>query len=179
MSKKIVEELFRALDSLLDVVTNLNLRDLEAEAKAASASEKAQAESSTQGTSTSASASPKGKAKDHDPDWTKVPYNPVPITPLSTRPRFFQVVASSSESSIVPPRRNSVEAVSLANHPVWSPAVIEAWAAMNLPAGGGPQGDGQGDPQGRGGNENGNGGGLGATGVGKMAEDGLRCQVGL
>jgi hypothetical protein len=64
MSKERGDELFRALHSLLDAVTNLNLRDLEAEAKAATASEKAQAESSTQGASTSASASSKGKAKD-------------------------------------------------------------------------------------------------------------------
>jgi hypothetical protein len=80
MSKEGGEELFRALHSLLDAVTNLNLRDLEAEAKAASAFEKAQADSSTQGASTSTSASSKGKAKDPDPDWTEVPYNPVPIS---------------------------------------------------------------------------------------------------
>jgi hypothetical protein len=158
----------------------LNLRDLEAEAKAASAFERAQAESSTQGASTSASASPKGKAKDPDPDWIEVPYNPVPITPMSTRPTFSQVVESSSESFIVPPSRISVKAVS---HPVWSPAVIEAWAAMNPPVGGGPQGDGQGGgPQGGGqdgqqvpsggGNGNGNGAygngdGLGGNGNGQ------------
>jgi hypothetical protein len=176
------EELFRARHSLLDAVTNLNLRHLEAEAKAASASEKAQAESSTQGASTYASASAKGKAKDPDPDWTEIPYNPVPITLLSTKPRFSQVVGSSSESSIVPPSRISVEAVSLANHPVWSPAVIEAWAAIYPPVGGGLQGDGQGGgPQGggqdgqqvppgggnRNGNGDGNGDGLGGTGNGQ------------
>jgi hypothetical protein len=106
MSKERGEKLFRALHSLLDAVTNLKLRDLEAEAKAASASEKAQAESSTQGASTSTSASSKGKAKDPDPDWTEDPYNPVPIiTPLSTRPRFSEVVESFSESSIDPPSR--------------------------------------------------------------------------
>jgi hypothetical protein len=33
-------ELFRALHAIIDAVTNLNLRDLEAEAKAAVASEK-------------------------------------------------------------------------------------------------------------------------------------------
>jgi hypothetical protein len=154
------------------------LRDLEVEAKAASASEKAQAESSTQGASTSASASSKGKAKDPDPDWTEVPYNPVPITPLSTRPRFSQVVGPSSESPIVPPSRVSVEVVSLANHAVWSPVVVEAWAAMNPQIGGGGQnaqrGDGQGGPQvppGGGdngnGNGDGNGDGLGGNGNGQ------------
>jgi hypothetical protein len=45
MSKERGEELFRALHSLLDAVTNLNLQDVEAEAKAASVSKKAQAES--------------------------------------------------------------------------------------------------------------------------------------
>jgi hypothetical protein len=85
MSKERGEELFRALHSLLDAVTNLYLRDLEAEAKAASSPQKAKAESSTQGGGTSASASAKGEAKDPDHDWAEVPYNPVPITPLSTR----------------------------------------------------------------------------------------------
>jgi hypothetical protein len=134
MSEERVAELFRALHAIIDAVTNLNLRDLEAEAKAEVTLEKVQAESSTQGASTSASASSKGKAKDPDPDWTEVSYNPVPITPLSTRPRFSQVVGSPSESPIVPPSRVSVEVVSLA-HPAWNPAVIEAWAAMNPPAG--------------------------------------------
>jgi hypothetical protein len=69
------EELFRALHSLLDAFTSLNLRDLEAEA---------QGESSKQG----ADASAKGKAKDPNPDWQDVPFHPVPITPLSTRPRY-------------------------------------------------------------------------------------------
>jgi hypothetical protein len=77
MSKERGKELFRALYGLLDAVTNLNLRNLEAEAKA---------EVSSQGAGASASASARGKAKDPDSDWTEVPYNPVPITPLSTRP---------------------------------------------------------------------------------------------
>jgi hypothetical protein len=45
MFKERGEDLFRTVHSLLDAVTNLNLRDLEAEAKAASASKKAKAES--------------------------------------------------------------------------------------------------------------------------------------
>jgi hypothetical protein len=49
MSKEKGEELFWALHSLLDAVTNLNLRDLEAKAKAASSPQEAKAESSTQG----------------------------------------------------------------------------------------------------------------------------------
>jgi hypothetical protein len=63
MSKERGEELFRALQSLLDAVTNLNLRDLEAEAKAASSPQEAKAESSTQGTGTFASAFAKGKLR--------------------------------------------------------------------------------------------------------------------
>jgi hypothetical protein len=55
MSKEKGEELFRALHSLLDAITGLNLRDLEAEA---------QGESSKQGVS----ASSKGKAKDPNLD---------------------------------------------------------------------------------------------------------------
>jgi hypothetical protein len=40
MSEERGAELFRALHAIIDAVTNLNLRDLEAEAKAAVASEK-------------------------------------------------------------------------------------------------------------------------------------------
>jgi hypothetical protein len=122
MSKERDAELFRALHAIIDNVTNLNLRDLEEEAKASSSS----AEKGT-----SAKASAKGKAKDPYPDWTEVPYNPIPITPLSTRPRFSQVVGSFSESPIVPPSRVALEATSLVYYPTYSPAVVVAWAAMN------------------------------------------------
>jgi hypothetical protein len=77
-------------------VTALNLRDLEAEAAAAVAVDRG--DTSTQG----ASASSKGKDKVADPDWEDIPYNPIPMTPLSSRPRFSQVVGSSSESPVVP-----------------------------------------------------------------------------
>jgi hypothetical protein len=55
--------------------------------------------------------------------------------------RFIQfpslhVVGSHSKSPIVPPSSVGVEVVSLAEHPVYSPAVIAAWAAMNAPGGG-------------------------------------------
>jgi hypothetical protein len=144
MFKEKGEELFRALHSLLDasVVTNLNVRDLEAEAKAES--------SSPQGASTSASASAKGKAKDPNPDWTQVPFNPVSITPLSTRPRFSQIVGSSSEAPglfrLVKSQLKSFHwrSAQPVNH---SSAVLAAWAAMNAP-GGQDQGQGQGAPQG-------------------------------
>ena len=151
MSEERGAELFRALHAIIDAVTNLNLRDLEAEAKASSSS------SAEEGTSAKVSA--KGKAKDPDPDWTEVPYNPVPITPLSTRPRFSQVVGSSSESPIVPPSRVALEATSLANYPALDPAVVAAWAAMSDQAGG--QRDGQGGPQGDGGGGSGDGQGGG------------------
>jgi hypothetical protein len=93
MSKEKGEELFRALNVILDAVSSLNLRDLEAEAKAdrGESSSKAAAESS------------KGKDKVAEPDWEDIPFNPVPITPLSSRPRFTQVVGSSSEA-MAPPR---------------------------------------------------------------------------
>jgi hypothetical protein len=85
MSEERGAELFRALHAIIDAVTNLNLRDLEAKAKVLSSSSEV---------GTSASGSAKGKAKDPDSDWTEVPCNPVPITPLSTRSRFSQVVGS-------------------------------------------------------------------------------------
>jgi hypothetical protein len=154
MSKERRKELFRALHSLLDAVTNLNLRDLEAEATSSSSNQEA---------STSASASAKGKAKDPDLDWTEGPYIPVSITPLSTKSTFSSVVGSSSESSIVPPSQVPIEAVSLVEQPVnYSPALLAAqWAAMNTP-GGQNQGQGHGDPQGpRDGGENGEGNGDG------------------
>jgi hypothetical protein len=114
------------------------------------------------GTSTKASA--RGKAKDPNPDWTEVPYNPVPITPLSTRPRFSQVVGSSSESPIVPPSRVALEATSLANYPAFNSATVAAWAVMSDQAEGQNQGgqrDGQGGLQGDGGGGNGDGQGGG------------------
>jgi hypothetical protein len=92
MSKEKGEELFRALNTIFDAVTALNLRDLEAEVAAD------RGETSTQG----ASASSKGKAKVANPDWEDVPFHPVPITLVSSRPRFSQVVGSSSETPIVP-----------------------------------------------------------------------------
>jgi hypothetical protein len=67
MSKERKEELFRALNTILDAVTALNLRDLEAEDAAAVDAD--QGETSTQG----ASASSKGKAKVADPDWEDIP----------------------------------------------------------------------------------------------------------
>jgi hypothetical protein len=93
MSKERGEELFRALNVILDAVSSLNLRDLEAEAKTdrGESSIKAAAESS------------KGKDKVAEPDWKDIPFNPVPITPLSNRPRFTEVVGSPSEA-MAPPR---------------------------------------------------------------------------
>jgi hypothetical protein len=123
MSEERGAKLFRALYAIIDAVSNLNLRELEAEAKASLSS------SAEKGTSAKASA--RGKAKDPNPDWTEVPYNPVPITPLSTRPRFSQVVGSSSEPPIVPPSRVALEATSLANYPPLNPATVAVWAAMS------------------------------------------------
>jgi hypothetical protein len=80
---------------------------LEAEAAAAVAAD--QGETSTQG----ASASSKGKAKVANPDWEDIPFNPVPIT--HARPRFSQVVGSTSESPVVPPSPISVAACAMAN----------------------------------------------------------------
>ncbi len=93
MSKEKSEELFRALNTILDAITSLNLRDLEAEAAAD------RGETSAQG----AAASSKGKDKVPNPDWEDVPSQPIPITPLSSRPRFSQVVGDSVETPIRTP----------------------------------------------------------------------------
>jgi hypothetical protein len=122
MSEERGADLFRALHAIIDAVTNLNLRDLEAEAKASSSS-------AEEGTSSKAST--RGKAKDPNPNWTKVLYNCVSITPLSTIPRFSQVVESSSKSLIVPPSRVALEATSLANYSALNPAIVALWAAMS------------------------------------------------
>jgi hypothetical protein len=68
------KELFCALNVILDVVSSLNLRDLEAEAKAdrGESSSKAAANSS------------RGKDKVAEPDWEDISFNSVPITPLSS-----------------------------------------------------------------------------------------------
>jgi hypothetical protein len=147
-------ELFRALHAIIDAVTNLNLRNLESEAKASSSAEEG----------TFAKASARGKAKDSNPNWTEVAYNLVPITPLSTRPRFSQLVSSSSESPIVPPSRIALEATSLANYPALNPATVAAWAAISDQAEGqneGGQRDGQKGRQGEGGGGIGDGQGGG------------------
>jgi hypothetical protein len=87
------EELFCALHVILDAVSSLNLRDLEAEAKA----------NRRESSSKAAAQFSKGKDKVAEPDWEDIPFNPVPITPLSNRPRFTQVVGSSLEA-MSPPR---------------------------------------------------------------------------
>ena len=128
MSKEKGEELFRALNIILDAVSSLNLRDLEAEARAdrGESSSKAAAESS------------KGKDKVAEPDWEDIPFNPVPITPLSSRPRFTQVVGSSWEAMASPhvggpfgsPRRSP----SPSRSPSHSDAMAVALAALNMAA---------------------------------------------
>jgi hypothetical protein len=60
-------------------------------------------------------ASSKGKDKVANPNWEDIPYNPVPITPLSLRPRFSQVVGSSLESPIVPRSPISAAVHAMAN----------------------------------------------------------------
>jgi hypothetical protein len=97
MSKEKGKELFCALNVILDAVSSLNLRDLEAEARAnrRESSSKAAAESS------------KEKEKVAEPDWKDIPFNPVLITSLSSRPRFTQVVGSSSEA-MAPPRVGAI-----------------------------------------------------------------------
>jgi hypothetical protein len=79
---------------------------LEAEVKAdrGESSSKAAAESS------------KGKDKVAEPDWEDIPFNPVPIIPLSKRPRFTQVVGSSSEAMASPRAAATLQISSSAAH---------------------------------------------------------------
>jgi hypothetical protein len=153
MSKEKGEKLFRALNVILDAITGLNLRDLEAEAVAD------RGNSSTK----AATQSSKGKDKVDDPDWEDVPFNPVPITPLSSRPRFTQVVGSSCETPIISPSPIAVALSSLPGRPVIG-AAAAVRMAMNSPGGGGPA---RGGPAGGGGPGGGvSPGGGGSAGVG-------------
>jgi hypothetical protein len=85
MSKERGEELFEALHGLLDAISVLKLKDLEAVAERGE---------------TSTGAATEFSKKVANPDWEDVPFHPVPITPLSSRPKFAQVVGSSSETPI-------------------------------------------------------------------------------
>jgi hypothetical protein len=167
MSKEKGEELFRALNVILDAVSSLNLRDLEAEAKAdrGESSSKAAAESS------------KGKDMVAEPDWEDIPFNPVPITPLSSRPCFTQVVGSSSEA-MAPPRpgatvirppgggdgRGRGTGGPLGGGPPGGPRRSPSWSPSLGRSPSGNNGDGDGDGDGLGG-DLGGGGGLGAGGA--------------
>jgi hypothetical protein len=90
----------------------------------------------------------KGKAKVADLDWEDTPFHPVPIIPLSNRPKFAHIVGPSS----------------IPRHPIG--AVVVAAAAMHPLHGG--RGDGRGDGgSGHGGNGGrGGDGGRGADGRG-------------
>jgi hypothetical protein len=67
MSKERGEELFRALNVILDAVSSLNLKDLEAKAKA----------DRRESSSKAAAKSSKEKDKVTEPDWENIPFNPV------------------------------------------------------------------------------------------------------
>jgi hypothetical protein len=72
------EELDRALHGLLNAISNLKVGDWDA--------------GSAESSSAALFRSSKGKAKVADPDGEDTPFHHVPITPLSSRPRFVQVV---------------------------------------------------------------------------------------
>jgi hypothetical protein len=69
---------FQALHGLLDAISALNLKDLEAIAEGESSSR-------------ASTGSSRGKAKVADVNWEDVPFHPVPVTPLSRGPKFSQV----------------------------------------------------------------------------------------
>ena len=131
------EELHRAFDLLLEAISNLEVGGWQAGFKAAASAPPTvkepvkRVEPAVRAAPPSAAA--KGKAKDPNPDWEDVPYNPVPITPLSRAPRFAQVVGSPpSSSSLAGPSR---------------PVIGSAVAAMAARSPAGGQG-GQGGPGG-------------------------------
>jgi hypothetical protein len=92
MSKKREEELFRVLNTILDAITALNLRNWEVEVAAAVAADRG--ETSTQG----ASASSKGKHKVANPDWKDIPYNPSSYHSFVFSGRWFFFGVSHSSS---------------------------------------------------------------------------------
>jgi hypothetical protein len=83
----------------------------------------------------------KRKDKVDNHDWADVPFHPVSITPLSSRPRFSQVVGSSLEMPVVSPSPIVVASSLLANRRVVGNAAAERMAT-NPPGGGGPVGGG-------------------------------------
>jgi hypothetical protein len=108
MSKK-KKELERALHALIGSISNIKVGDWKA--------------SFAESSSAALTLSSKGKAKVANPDWEDKPFHHIPITPLSSRPRFVQVVGSSSEL-LAPPLS------------VFGAAAAAAAAAMQPPGGG-------------------------------------------
>jgi hypothetical protein len=64
--------------------------------------------------------SSKGKDKVANPDWEDIPCNLVPITPLSSSPRFSQVTVRSSLKAMAPPRSHIGATTITAS--VWPPS---------------------------------------------------------
>jgi len=142
------EELHRAFDSLLEAISNLEVGGWQAGFEAAASAPSTVKEPAKRVERAIRAALPsavaKGKAKDPNPDWEDVPFNPVPITPLSRAPRFAQVVGSPpSSSSLAGPSRPVIGAAAAALMAGRGPAGGRGAGGQGGPAGG--QG-GQGGP---------------------------------
>ena len=142
------EELHRALDLLLEAISNLEVGGWQAGFKAAASAPPTVKEPAKRVEPAVRAAPPsavaKGKAKDPNPDREDVPFNPVPITPLSRAPRFAQVVGSPpSSSSLAGPSRPVIGAAAAALMAGRGPAGGRGVGGQGGPAGG--QG-GQGGP---------------------------------
>ena len=116
------EELHRAFDLLLEAISNLEVGGWQAGFEAAASAPSTVKEPAKRVEPAIRAALPsavaKGKAKDPNPDWEDVPFNPVPITPLSRAPRFAQVVGSPpSSSSLAGPSCPVIGAVAAAAMP--------------------------------------------------------------
>jgi hypothetical protein len=87
-----------ALDGLLTAISRLEVGGWYARWQA---SERARAEEGAKRGEPSSVPSPpslKGKDKVANPDWEDISFNPVSITPLSSKPRFAQVVGYPSKA---------------------------------------------------------------------------------
>src|SRR6476469_9762632 len=124
------EELHRAFNLLLEAISNLEVGGWQAGFEAGASAPPTVKEPAKRvepaARATPPVAAAKGTAKDPNPDWEDVPFNLVPITPLSRAPRFAQVVGSPpSSSSLAGPSR-----------PVIGSAAAAAAMAGRGPAGG-------------------------------------------
>jgi hypothetical protein len=106
------EYLDAALDGLLTAISRLEVGGWYAVWEAAGRARAEEGAESREPSSVPAPPSFEGKDKVANPNWEDIPFNPVPITPLSSKPHFAQVVGSSSEA-MAPPRPTVIGAATV------------------------------------------------------------------